>query len=108
MVVVMAVMVIVPVIMMMAMMVVLVMPVIRVAVIRHAAISMLHATVRQMRMVVIMTVDGERLGRLGAEEAHIFRALADGGRRSTAADMAVEADDRVCFCHDHMQVMRNQ
>src|ERR1044072_7861072 len=72
-----------------------VMPVIGVAMVGHRTVGMLHAPIRQMRMVVMMAVDGKRLRRAAAEQTHIFRAAADGFGRAAAADMAAEADDRV-------------
>src|SRR5690349_14882329 len=60
-------------------MVVVMVPVFGMAVIGHAAIGVLDTAIGQMRMVVVVAVDRERLCRLGTEEPHVFRALADGG-----------------------------
>ena len=59
------------------------------------AVGMLHAPVRQMGMVVIVAVDGKRFRRPATEEFPVFGAAADILRRAAAADVTVEADDRV-------------
>jgi hypothetical protein len=87
-------------------------PVVMVAVARVAmfgdrAVLVQHAAVRQMRMVVMMPVDRQRLGRACAEEFLVFGAGDDRIRRAAAADMAVEADHRVGVGHHHMQIVRD-
>jgi len=86
----------------------MVVAVIRMAMFGDAAIGMQNAAVGQMGMVVVVAVDGKRLGRPAAEQFQIFRALADHLRRAAAADVAVEADHRIGLGHHHMQVVRDQ
>ena len=85
----------------------MVVPILRVAMIGHRTIRMLHPAIRQMRMIVMVALDRERLGSGAAEQPHIFRALAHRLRRAPAADMAVQAYDGVGFGHHHMPVMRD-
>lgn len=93
--------------MIMAMAVIVVMmPVARMTVIGNTAIAMLDAPVRQMRVVMAVIVKGKPAGRCTKQTAVIL-ALADNGRRSAAADMAVEANHRVGAGHHHMQIMGN-
>ena len=82
-------------------------PILGVAMIGHRTIRMLHPAIGQMGMIVMVAIDGKRLGCGAAEQPHIFRALAHRLRRAPAADMAVQAYDGVGFGHHHMQVMRD-
>lgn len=72
------------------------------------AIRVLHATVRQMGVVMVMAVNRKAPRARSTEELHIFRALADSLRCSAATNMPVQADDRVGLGHHHMQIVRDQ
>src|SRR5690606_38828916 len=61
-----------------------------------------HAAVFQMDVVVIVAVDGERGGRLAAEQSAVLRALCYRLRRAGATHVAVQADYRVGPAHDDM------
>ena len=95
------------VIMMVVMIMSVVVAIIRMAMIRHRTIRVLHPTIGQMGVVVMVAIDGKCLGGRPAEQPHIFRALAHRLRRSPAADMTVQADHGIGFRHHHMQVMRD-
>src|SRR5690606_23927499 len=87
---------------------VMMMAIIGMAVIGHGTICVQHAPVRQMRVIVVMLVDGERPDGPAAEQPHIFGACRHVARGAAATDMAIEADDAVGRRHDQMQVVRNQ
>lgn len=95
------------VVMMVAMVMHMVVAVLGVAMIGHRTIRVLHPAIGQMGMIVMVAIDGKRLGCRAAEQPHIFRALAHRLWRAPAADMAVQAYDGVGFRHHHMQVMRD-
>ena len=78
------------------------MAVIAMAMIRHGTIAVQHAPVRQMRVIMMMLIDGERANGATAEQAHIFRACRHIARGSAATDMTVETDDPVGRRHDEM------
>jgi hypothetical protein len=66
----------------------MVMSIVRVAMIGNRTVRVADAAIRQMRMIVVMVIDGKRPG-IAAEELYVVRALADHFRRAAAADMAV-------------------
>jgi hypothetical protein len=86
----------------------MVMTVARKTVIGYRSVGMAHAAIWKVRVVVIVAVDCEGLSGGGAEEAHIFRALADGGGRAATADMAIQADHGIGFSHNDVKVVGNQ
>jgi hypothetical protein len=86
----------------------MVMPVLGVAMLGDAAVPMLHASVGQMRVIMVMLVDRERGRCAGAEESLVLGARGYGRRCARATDMTVEADHPVCGRHDDMQIMGNQ
>ena len=87
---------------------VMMMTILRVAMIGNRAIRMLHPAIRQVHMVMLVGVDGQRTRRRRAKQREIFGTCADRMRRAATTDMAIQADDRVGFGHHHMQVMGDQ
>jgi hypothetical protein len=90
------------------MMVVVVVAVLGVAMVGDRTVGMQHPAVGQMRVVVAVSVDGQRLGRPRPEQAQIFGIGNDGFGRAAAADMAVEAQHGVGVGHDDVEVVRDQ
>ncbi len=82
--------------------------VIGMAVVCHRAILVLHAAIRQVGVIVAVAVDRKCPAGRTAKQTHIFRAARDGIRCSPAADMAVEAYDRVGLGHHDMEIVGNQ
>lgn len=90
----------------MMIMAVVMMSILGVAVIGDGTIPMLDAPIGQVCMVMLVIVEGNA-GAGRAEQSTIVLALADGSRRSTATDMAIQAYNRIGGCHHHMQIVRD-
>ena len=68
--------------------IVVVVPIVRMAVIGDRAIEMLHTSIRQMRVIMLMIVEC-KTGVARTKQTVVILTLAHCGRRTTAADMAV-------------------
>lgn len=75
------------------------------AVVGERSIGMAHPTIRQMAVIVVMLVDGERGSRPVAEQALVLGAAGNRNRGSLAADMPVQAYHLVGCGHDDVKVM---
>ena len=58
-----------------------------------------------MCVIVMMTIQRQRLRRIGAEQRLIFRGGADRLRCAVAADMSVQTDHMIGCPHDDQQVV---
>src|SRR5882724_4634682 len=86
---------------------VVVMPVLGMTMFGNGTVGMLHAAVRQMRVIMMVAIDGKRSGCAASKQPHIFRALADRLWRAPTADMPVEADDGVGRSHHDVKIVRD-
>ena len=59
-------------------------------------------------MVMMVMVDAERRGGLGAEQPHVFGMARHGVGYAGATDVAVETDHPVALCHHDVQVVADQ
>src|SRR5690606_24601360 len=88
--------------------VIVMMAIVRMAMVGHRPVFVQHAPVREMSVVVMVAVDGQRSGGTRTEEMLVFGARYNGLRRAATAHVPIEADQRIRLCHDHMQVVRDQ
>src|SRR5690606_1602407 len=78
------------------------------AVFGNRAVRQPHAAVRQVGVIVMVTVDRQRLTCTRAEQPRVFGAPHDALGRTATAHMAVQADHHIGLSHHHMQVVGDQ
>ena len=79
-----------------------------VAIVRNCAVRVLDAAVRQMGMIVVMSVDGKRSNSARSKELRIFLAVCHSFRRAGTAHMTVQADNLISCSHHNVEIVRHQ
>ena len=73
----------------------------------NGAIRELDPAIGQVRVIMMVLVDGKRAGGFRAEQCLVLRVNGNTTWCPATTDMAIQADNLIGGCHDQMQVVRN-